>query len=271
MLQYEILQDGAKLDEAIKAENVVLPLSKLVGLQFNEDGSLLLEQPVLDNKLSNIIFVKEQYPKDYNEKTLLYNIILKPITVDKEVISFKVKIVESREYGEVITSTIVDTEVYYKSNKDEFYIDFTGLVCYRVNNDDVENEAEVLDDVQELYRDPRVVAYHSKSEKNIPGWGTVLAHFGIEEEQSVPVVPGKLEEEPIKELVSDPEKAQPVQPEAQPSSREDKSSSREEKVTVENKVEAKEEPKKKSKLLPLACIALFVIIVAGIVAYEYYN
>lgn len=256
MLQYEILQDGAKLDEAIKAENVVLPLSKLVGLGFNEDGSLLLEQPVLDNKLSNIIFVKEQYPKDYNEKSLLYNIILKPITVDKEVISFKVKIVESKEYGEVITSTIVDTEVYYKSNKDEFYIDFTGLVCYRVNNDDVENEAEVLDDVQELYRDPRVVAYHSKSEKNIPGWETVLAHFGIEEEQSVPVVPGKLEEEPIKELVSDPEKAQPVQPEAKP---------------VENKVEAKEEPKKKSKLLPLACIALFVIIVAGIVVYEYYN
>lgn len=256
MLQYEILQDGAKLDEAIKAENVVLPLSKLVGLRFNEDGSLLLEQPVLDNKLSNIIFVKEQYPKDYNEKTLLYNIILKPITVDKEVISFKVKIVESREYGEVITSTIVDTEVYYKSNKDEFYIDFTGLVCYRVNNDDVENEAEVLDDVQELYRDPRVVAYHSKSEKNIPGWETVLAHFGIEEEQSVPVVPGKLEEEPIKELVSDPEKVQPVQPEAK---------------VVENKVEAKEEPKKKSKLVPLACIALFVIIVAGIVAYEYYN
>ena len=242
MLQYEILQDGAKLDEAIKAENVVLPLSKLVGLQFNEDSSLLLEQPVLDNKLSNIIFVKEQYPKDYNEKTLLYNIILKPITVDKEVISFKVKIVESKEYGEVITSTIVDTEVYYKSNKDEFYIDFTGLVCYRVNNDDVENEAEVLDDVQELYRDPRVVAYHSKSEKNIPGWETVLAHFGIEEE-------------PIKELVSDPEKAQPVQPEAKP---------------VE-KVEAKEEPKKKSKLLPIACIALFVIIVAGIVVYEYYN
>lgn len=256
MLQYEILQDGAKLDEAIKAENVVLPLSKLVGLRFNEDGSLLLEQPVLDNKLSNIIFVKEQYPKDYNEKTLLYNIILKPITVDKDVISFKVKIVESKEYGEVITSTIVDTEVYYKSIKDEFYIDFTGLVCYRVNNDDVENEAEVLDDVQELYRDPRVVAYHSKSEKNIPGWETVLAHFGIEEEQSVPVVPGKLEEEPIKELVSDPEKAQPVQPEAKP---------------VENKVEAKEEPKKKSKLLPLACIALFVIIVAGIVVYEYYN
>lgn len=255
MLQYEILQDGAKLDEAIKAENVVLPLSKLVGLQFNEDGSLLLEQPVLDNKLSNIIFVKEQYPKDYNEKTLLYNIILKPITVDKEVISFKVKIVESKEYGEVITSTIVYTEVYYKSNKDEFYIDFTGLVCYRVNNDDVENEAEVLDDVQELYREPRVVAYHSKSEKNIPDWETVLAHFGIEEEQSVPVVPGKLEEEPIKELVSDPEKAQPVQPEAK----------------VENKVEAKEEPKKKSKLLPIACIALFVIIVAGIVAYEYYN
>jgi len=252
MLQYEILQDGAKLDEAIKAENVVLPLSKLVGLRFNEDGSLLLEQPVLDNKLSNIIFVKEQYPKDYNEKTLLYNIILKPITVDKEVISFKVKIVESKEYGEVITSTIVDTEVYYKSNKDEFYIDFTGLVCYRVNNDDVENEAEVLDDV---HRDPRVVAYHSKSEKNIPGWETVLAHFGIEEEQSVPVVPGKLEEEPIKELVSDPEKAQPVQPEAK----------------VVNKVEAKEEPKKKSKLLPIACIALFVIIVAGIVVYEYYN
>lgn len=255
MLQYEILQDGAKLDEAIKAENVVLPLSKLVGLRFNEDGSLLLDQPVLNNKLSNIIFVKEQYPKDYNEKTLLYNIILKPIAVDKEVISFKVKIVESKEYGEVITSTIVDTEVYYKSNKDEFYIDFTGLVCYRVNNDDVENEAEVLDDVQELYRDPRVVAYHSKSEKNIPGWETVLAHFGIEEEQSVPVVPGKLEEEPIKELVSDPEKAQPVQPEAK----------------VINKVEAKEEPKKKSKLLPLACIALFVIIVAGIVVYEYYN
>lgn len=255
MLQYEILQDGAKLDEAIKAENVVLPLSKLVGLQFNEDGSLLLEQPVLDNKLSNIIFVKEQYPKDYNEKTLLYNIILKPITVDKEVISFKVKIVESKEYGEVITSTIVDTEVYYKSNKDEFYIDFTGLVCYRVNNDDVENEAEVLDDVQELYRDPRVVAYHSKSEKNIPGWETVLAHFGIEEEQSVPVVPGKLEEEPIKELVSDPEKAQPVQPEPK----------------VVNKVEAKEEPKKKSKVIPIACIALFVIIVAGIIVYEYYN
>ena len=224
MLQYEILQDGAKLDEAIKAENVVLPLSKLVGLQFNKNGSLLLEQPVLDNKLSNIIFVKEQYPKDYNEKTLLYNIILKPITVDK-------------------------------SNKDEFYIDFTGLVCYRVNNDDVENEAEVLDDVQELYREPRVVAYHSKSEKNIPGWETVLAHFGIEEEQSVPVVPGKLEEEPIKELVSDPEKAQPVQPEAK----------------VINKVEAKEEPKKKSKVIPIACIALFVIIVAGIVVYEYYN
>lgn len=255
MSQYEILQNGAKLDEAIKAENVVLPLSKLVGLRFNEDGSLLLEQPVLDNKLSNIIFVKEQYPKDYNEKTLLYNIILKPITVDKEVISFKVKIVESREYGEVITSTIVDTEVYYKSNKDEFYIDFTGLVCYRVNNDDVENEAEVLDDVQEFYRDPRVVAYHSKSEKNIPGWETVLAHFGIEEEQSVPVVPGKLEEEPIKELVSDPEKAQPVQPEAK----------------IENKVEAKEEPKKKSKVIPIACIALFVIIVAGIVVYKYYN
>lgn len=255
MLQYEILQDGAKLDEAIKAENVVLPLSKLVGLRFNEDGSLLLDQPVLDNKLSNIIFVKEQYPKDYNEKSLLYNIILKPITVDKEVVSFKVKIVESKEYGEVITSTIVDTEVYYKSNKDEFYIDFTGLVCYRVNNDDVENEAGVLDDVQELYRDPRVVAYHSKSEKNIPGWETVLAHFGIEEEQSVPVVPGKLEEEPIKELVSDPEKAQPVQPEAKP---------------VE-KVEAKEEPKKKSKVIPIACIALFVIIVAGIIAYEYYN
>ena len=255
MSQYEILQDGAKLDEAIKAENVVLPLSKLVGLRFNEDGSLLLEQPILDNKLSNIIFVKEQYPKDYNEKTLLYNIILKPITVDKEVISFKVKIVESKEYGEVITSTIVDTEVYYKSNKDGFYIDFTGLVCYRVNNDDVENEAEVLDDVQELYRDPRVVAYHSKSEKNIPGWETVLAHFGIEEEQSVPVVPGKLEEEPIKELVSDPEKAQPVQSETK----------------VVNKVEAKEEPKKKSKLVPIACIALFIIIVAGIVAYEYYN
>ena len=35
MSQYEILQDGAKLDEAIKAENVVLPLSKLVGLRFN--------------------------------------------------------------------------------------------------------------------------------------------------------------------------------------------------------------------------------------------
>lgn len=255
MLQYEILQDGAKLDEAIKAENVVLPLSKLVGLRFNEDGSLLLDQPVLNNKVSNIIFVKEQYPKDYNEKSLLYNIILKPITVDKEVISFKVKIVESKEYGEVITSTIVDTEVYYKSNKDEFYIDFTGLVCYRVNNDDVENEAEVLDDVQELYRDPRVVAYHSKSEKNIPGWETVLAHFGIEEEQSVPVVPGKLEEEPIKELVSDPEKAQPAQPEAK----------------VVDKVEAKEEPKKKSKVIPIACITLFIIIVAGIVVYEYYN
>ena len=162
---------------------------------------------------------------------------------------------ESKEYGEVITSTIVDTEVYYKSNKDEFYIDFTGLVCYRVNNDDVENEAEVLDDVQELYREPRVVAYHSKSEKNIPGWETILAHFGIEEEQSVPVVPGKLEEEPIKELVSDPEKAQPVQPE----------------TNVVNKVEAKEEPKKKSKVIPIACIALFVIIVAGIVVYEYYN
>ena len=255
MLQYEILQDGAKLDEAIKAENVVLPLSKLVGLRFNEDGSLLLDQPVLVNKVSNIIFVKEQYPKDYNEKSLLYNIILKPITADKEVISFKIKIVESKEYGEVITSTIVDTEVYYKSNKDEFYIDFTGLVCYRVNNDDVENEAEVLDDVQELYREPRVVAYHSESEKNIPGWETVLAHFGIEEEQSVPVVPGKLEEEPIKELVSDPEKAQPVQPETK----------------VVNKVEAKEEPKKKSKVIPIACIALFVIIVAGIVVYEYYN
>lgn len=228
---YKISTEAKKVDEAIAAKHLVLPLSKIIGVVRNEDGEVLDEkQPLLKDGSYFVKFIKEEKSVNYTpaSTTFTFKCDLKEKKLPYE-LKTHIRAVEETQFGEKNLGAIIDSDFIFADTDLEYYIDFTDKVVYAVDNQDVETEAEVLDDVNVLLEDPRTVAYHTEYPTEKDDWSEAL---GIEK----PEEPEEPKEEPKPE---DPKPEEPKKEEPKEEPKEDSKKEEEPK-----KEEPKEEPKK---------------------------
>lgn len=236
---YKISTEAKKVDEAIAAKHLVLPLSKIIGVVRNEDGEVLDEnQPLLKDGSYFVKFIKEEKSVNYTaaSTTFTFKCDLKEKKLPYE-LKTHIRAVEETQFGEKNLGAIIDSDFIFADTDLEYYIDFTDKVVYAVDNQDVETEAEVLDDVNVLLEDPRTVAYHTEYPTEKDDWSEALGIEKPEEpkpEDPKPEEPKK--EEPKEEPKEDPKK------EEEPKKEESK-----EDPKPEPKPEEKPEPKPEFK------------------------
>ena len=146
---YKISTEAKKVDEAIAAKHLVLPLSKIIGVIRNEDGEVLDEkQPLLKDGSYFVKFIKEEKSVNYTaaSTTFTFKCDLKEKKLPYE-LKTHIRAVEETQFGEKNLGAIIDSDFIFADSDLEYYIDFTDKVVYAVDNQDVETEAEVLDDV----------------------------------------------------------------------------------------------------------------------------
>lgn len=240
---YEILTDAKKVDEAIASKHVILPLSKLIGVVRDEDGEVLDEnQDLLTTDPYFVKFIKEEWSKNYTQDSLTYTFKCKVKEKDlPHEAKIHVRCVEETKFGETNLGTIIDSDFIFADSNLEYYVDFTDKKIYAVDNEDVETEAEVLEDVNVLLEKPRTVAYHTEYPTEEDDWSQAL---GIEK-PDVPPVPN-------------PEPKPEPQPEPKPE---------------EKKPESKDnsDDSKSSKKRKIAGIVAAVIILVAIVGLTIYH
>ena len=154
---------------------------------------------------------------------------------------------EETKFGETNLGTIIDSDFIFADSNLEYYVDFTDKKIYAVDNEDVETEAEVLEDVNVLLEKPRTVAYHTEYPTEEDDWSEAL---GIEK-PDVPPVP----------------KPEP-KPEPQP---EPKPEPKPEEKKPESKDKDNSDDSKSSKKRNIAGIVAAVIILVAIVGLTIYH
>nr|DAI01790.1 MAG TPA: hypothetical protein [Caudoviricetes sp.] len=228
---YKISTEAKKVDEAIAAKHLVLPLSKIIGVVRNEDGEVLDEkQPLLKDGSYFVKFIKEEKSVNYTaaSTTFTFKCDLKEKKLPHE-LKTHIRAVEETQFGEKNLGAVIDSDFIFADSDLEYYIDFTDKVVYAVDNQDVETEAEVLDDVNVLLEEPRTVAYHTEYPTEKDDWSEAL---GIEK-------PEEPKEEPK------PEDPKPEDPKPEDPKKEDPKP--EEPKKEEPKEEPKEDPKEEPK------------------------
>ena len=230
---YKISTEAKKVDEAIAAKHLVLPLSKIIGVVRNEDGEVLDEnQPLLKDGSYFVKFIKEEKSVNYTaaSTTFTFKCDLKEKKLPYE-LKTHIRAVEETQFGEKNLGAIIDSDFIFADSDLEYYIDFTDKIVYAVDNQDVETEAEVLDDVNVLLVDPRTVAYHTEYPTEKDDWSEAL---GIEK----PEEPEEPKEEPKPE---DPKPEEPKEEPKEDSKKEEEP--KKEDPKPEPKPEEKPEPK----------------------------
>lgn len=262
---YEILNDAKKVDAAIAAKHVILPLSKILGVVREQDGELLVEkQDLLTVNPYFVKFIREEKSVNYTKDSITYT--FKCVVKEKDLpheAKIHVRCVEETNFGEKNLGTVIDSDFIFADSNLEYYIDFTDQVVYAVDNEDVETESEVLDDVNVLIEVPRTVAYHTEYPTEEDDWSGAL---GIEKpEKPIPdpvpepqPEPKPEEPKPEEPAPQDPKPEEP-KPEPKPQPEEDK------------KPEDKKDCKKSSKKFKIAGIILAVVVLVAIVGLTIYN
>ena len=246
---YEILTDAKKVDEAIASKHVILPLSKLIGVMRDEDGEVLDEnQDLLTNDPYFVKFIKEEWSKNYTQDSLTYTFKCKVKEKDlPHEAKIHVRCVEETKLGETNLGTIIDSDFIFADSNLEYYVDFTDKKIYAVDNEDVETEAEVLEDVNVLLEKPRTVAYHTEYPTEEDDWSEAL---GIEK-PDVPPVPNP---EPKPEPQPEP-KPEPKPEEKKPESK-DKDNSDDSKSS------------KKRKIVGIVAAVIILVAIVGLTIYH---
>lgn len=274
---YKISTEAKKVDEAIAAKHLVLPLSKIIGVVRNEDGEVLDEkQPLLKDGSYFVKFIKEEKSVNYTaaSTTFTFKCDLKEKKLPYE-LKTHIRAVEETQFREKNLGAIIDSDFIFADSDLEYYIDFTDKVVYAVDNQDVETEAEVLDDVNVLLEDPRTVAYHTEYPTEKDDWSEAL---GIEK----PEEPEESKEEPKPEdpKPEDPKKEDPKPEEPKEEPKEDpkkEESKPEPKPEVQPEVkkpevkESSDDKSKSSKKHKVIGVVVAVVVLAVIVGLAVYH
>lgn len=270
---YKISTEAKKVDEAIAAKHLVLPLSKIIGVVRNEDGEVLDEkQPLLKDGSYFVKFIKEEKSVNYTaaSTTFTFKCDLKEKKLPYE-LKTHIRAVEETQFGEKNLGAIIDSDFIFADSDLEYYIDFTDKVVYAVDNQDVETEAEVLDDVNVLLEDPRTVAYHTEYPTEKDDWSEALGIEKPEEpkpEDPKPEEPKK--EEPKEEPKEDPKKEEPKEepkedpkpepkPEVQPEVK---------KPEVKESSDDKSKSSKKHKVIGVVVAVVVLAVIVGLAIYH---
>ena len=271
---YKISTEAKKVDEAIAAKHLVLPLSKIIGVVRNEDGEVLDEkQPLLKDGSYFVKFIKEEKSVNYTaaSTTFTFKCDLKEKKLPYE-LKTHIRAVEETQFGEKNLGAIIDSDFIFADSDLEYYIDFTDKVVYAVDNQDVETEAEVLDDVNVLLEDPRTVAYHIEYPTEKDDWSEALGIEKPEEpkEEPKPEDPKKeepkedpkKEEEPKKEEPKEGPKEDPKpepKPEFQPEVK---------KPEVKESSDDKSKSSKKHKVIGVVVAVVVLAVIVGLAIYH---
>ena len=283
---YKILTEAKKVDEAIAAKHLVLPLSKIIGVVRNEDGEVLDEnQPLLKDGSYFVKFIKEEKSVNYTaaSTTFTFKCDLKEKKLPYE-LKTHIRAVEETQFGEKNLGAIIDSDFIFADTDLEYYIDFTDKVVYAVDNQDVETEAEVLDDVNVLLEDPRTVAYHTEYPTEKDDWSEVLGIEKPEEpkeepkpEDPKPEEPKK--EEPKEEPKEDPKKEEPKEdpkkedpkPEPKPDEKPEPKPEVQPEVKKPEVKESSDDKSKSSKKHKVIGVVVAVVVLAVIVGLAIYH
>ena len=267
---YKISTEAKKVDEAIAAKHLVLPLSKIIGVVRNEDGEVLDEkQPLLKDGSYFVKFIKEEKSVNYTaaSTTFTFKCDLKEKKLPYE-LKTHIRAVEETQFGEKNLGAIIDSDFIFADSDLEYYIDFTDKVVYAVDNQDVETEAEVLDDVNVLLDDPRTVAYHTEYPTEKDDWSEAL---GIEKpedpkEEPKPEDPKKEDpkpEEPKKEEPKEEPKKEDPKPEPKPEFKPEVK-----KPEVKESSDDKSKSSKKHKVIGVVVAVVVLAVIVGLAIYH---
>lgn len=274
---YKISTEAKKVDEAIAAKHLVLPLSKIIGVVRNEDGEVLDEkQPLLKDGSYFVKFIKEEKSVNYTaaSTTFTFKCDLKEKKLPYE-LKTHIRAVEETQFGEKNLGAIIDSDFIFADTDLEYYIDFTDKVVYAVDNQDVETEAEVLDDVNVLLEDPRTVAYHTEYPTEKDDWSEALGIEKPEEpkpEDPKPEEPKK--EEPKEEPKEDPKKEEPKEdpkPEPKPEEKPEPKPEVQPEVKKPEVKESSDDKSKSSKKHKVIGVVVAVVVLAVIVGLAIYH
>ena len=273
---YKISTEAKKVDEAIAAKHLVLPLSKIIGVVRNEDGEVLDEkQPLLKDGSYFVKFIKEEKSVNYTaaSTTFTFKCDLKEKKLPYE-LKTHIRAVEETQFGEKNLGAIIDSDFIFADSDLEYYIDFTDKVVYAVDNQDVETEAEVLDDVNVLLEDPRTVAYHTEYPTEKDDWSEALGIEKPEEpkpEDPKPEEPKK--EEPKEEPKEDPKKEEPKEepkedPKPEPKPEEKPEPKPEVQPEVKEPSDDKSKSSKKHKVIGVVVAVVVLAVIVGLAIYH---
>lgn len=269
---YKISTEAKKVDEAIAAKHLVLPLSKIIGVVRNEDGEVLDEnQPLLKDGSYFVKFIKEEKSVNYTtaSTTFTFKCDLKEKKLPYE-LKTHIRAVEETQFGEKNLGAVIDSDFIFADTDLEYYIDFTDKVVYAVDNQDVETEAEVLDDVNVLLEDPRTVAYHTEYPTEKDDWSEALGIEKPEEpkpEDPKPEEPKK--EEPKEEPKEDPKKEEPKEdPKPEPKPEEKPEPKPEVQPEVKEPSDDKSKSSKKHKVIGVVVAVVVLAVIVGLAIYH---
>ena len=274
---YKISTEAKKVDEAIAAKHLVLPLSKIIGVVRNEDGEVLDEkQPLLKDGSYFVKFIKEEKSVNYTaaSTTFTFKCDLKEKKLPYE-LKTHIRAVEETQFGEKNLGAIIDSDLIFADTDLEYYIDFTDKVVYAVDNQDVETEAEVLDDVNVLLEDPRTVAYHTEYPTEKDDWSEVLGIEKPEEPKEEPKPEDPKPEEPKKEEPKEEPKEDPKKEDPKPEPKPDEKPEPKPEVQPEVKKpevkESSDDKSKSSKKHKVIGVVVAVVVLAVIVGLAIYH
>lgn len=274
---YKISTEAKKVDEAIAAKHLVLPLSKIIGVVRNEDGEVLDEkQPLLKDGSYFVKFIKEEKSVNYTavSTTFTFKCDLKEKKLPYE-LKTHIRAVEETQFGEKNLGAIIDSDFIFADTGLEYYIDFTDKVVYAVDNQDVETEAEVLDDVNVLLEDPRTVAYHTEYPTEKDDWSEVLGIEKPEEPKEEPKPEDPKPEEPKKEEPKEEPKEDPKKEDPKPEPKPDEKPEPKPEVQPEVKKpevkESSDDKSKSSKKHKVIGVVVAVVVLAVIVGLAVYH
>lgn len=276
---YKISTEAKKVDEAIAAKHLVLPLSKIIGVVRNEDGEVLDEkQPLLKDGSYFVKFIKEEKSVNYTaaSTTFTFKCDLKEKKLPYE-LKTHIRAVEETQFGEKNLGAIIDSDFIFADTDLEYYIDFTDKVVYAVDNQDVETEAEVLDDVNVLLEDPRTVAYHTEYPTEKDDWSEVLGIEKPEEPKEEPKPEDPKPEEPKKEEPKEEPKEDPKK-EEEPKREEPKEDPKPEpkpevqpevkKPEIKESSDDKSKSSKKHKTIGIVAAVVVLAVIVGLAIYH---
>ena len=274
---YKISTEAKKVDEAIAAKHLVLPLSKIIGVVRNEDGEVLDEkQPLLKDRSYFVKFIKEEKSVNYTaaSTTFTFKCDLKEKKLPYE-LKTHIRAVEETQFGEKNLGAIIDSDFIFADTDLEYYIDFTDKVVYAVDNQDVETEAEVLDDVNVLLEDPRTVAYHTEYPTEKDDWSEALGIEKPEEPKDEPKPEDPKPEEPKKEEPKEEPKEDPKKEDPKPEPKPDEKPEPKPEVQPEVKKpevkESSDDKSKSSKKYKVIGAVVAVVVLAVIVGLSIYH